>query len=165
MKKYCFDTSGFSNPLESMPEDIHDSFWQQVMKRVEDGAIAVTAEIYEEMCHIPGNLGTCIKDNKSKLLLEVGEGDWDWQTYIAEAKRMQTDYRQFISEYNGGSKRTVGLNDLSIVALGKTLKIPVVSMERLLVEGNKRRIPNICQMDRVTHHDFHEFCRLEKIKA
>ena len=27
MKKYAFDTSGISNPLESMPEDIHESLW------------------------------------------------------------------------------------------------------------------------------------------
>jgi len=28
MKKYAFDTSGISNPLESMPEDIHESIWK-----------------------------------------------------------------------------------------------------------------------------------------
>jgi hypothetical protein len=41
MKKYCLDTSGLSNPLEFMPEDIHVTlwgvlsvfFWQEVFRR------------------------------------------------------------------------------------------------------------------------------------
>jgi hypothetical protein len=80
---------------------------------------------------------------------------------------MQDDYRQYISDFNGGSKGTVCLKDVSIVALGKTLGLPVVSMESLVRDQNssKRRIPNICNMDGVAHKTFSEFCRLENLKA
>ncbi len=34
MKKYAFDTSGISNPLESMPEDIHESMWKNFKEKI-----------------------------------------------------------------------------------------------------------------------------------
>src|SRR5580704_19617184 len=62
MKKYAFDTSGISNPLESMPEDIHESMWGNFKTKIlPSGIIAVTQEIYDEMGSIPGSVGemTC----------------------------------------------------------------------------------------------------------
>ena len=53
MKEYCFDMSGISNPLETMPADIHTSFWSLVSKFLVSGKVVVTKEIYEEMVHIP----------------------------------------------------------------------------------------------------------------
>jgi hypothetical protein len=104
-KKYCFDTSGISNPLETMPEDIHESMWQDFKEKcLKAGIIAVTQEIHDEMVQIYGTVGQCIKDNKESLLMEVG-GDWDWNTYIDHVNRMGDDHKEFISEYNGGSKK------------------------------------------------------------
>src|SRR5258708_40028607 len=101
MKKYCFDTSGISNPLETMPEDIHQSMWKDFkVKCIESGIIAVTEEIYAEMEHIPGTVGKCIKENKASLLMEIGE-DWDWGSYIDNVNNMQDDHRDFISEFTG----------------------------------------------------------------
>ena len=126
MKKYAFDTSGISNPLESMPEDVHESFWVNFKAKVlPSGIIAVTQEIYDEMQYIPGSVGECIKANKSNLLMEVGD-DWDWGLYINHLNAMEDDHKDVISEFNGGSKKTVGLTDISIVALAKTLNVPVV---------------------------------------
>src|ERR1035437_2760427 len=108
MKKYCFDTSGISNPLESMPEDIHESMWSEFKtKCLESGIIAVTAEIYEEMECIPGSVGVCIKDHKAEMLQEVGGDGWDWNSYIDHTNRMQDTYKDFISELIGGSTKTV----------------------------------------------------------
>ncbi len=45
MKAYCLDTSGVSNPLEFMPEDIHTSIWAAIAKLVTDGKFAVTTDI------------------------------------------------------------------------------------------------------------------------
>jgi hypothetical protein len=138
MKKYCFDTSGISNPLETMPEDIHESMWDGFKaKCLKSGIIAVTQEIYEEMKHISGSVGQCIRDNKAVLLMEVG-GAWDWNAYVDHVNQMEDDHHDFISEYAGGSKKTVCLNDLSIIALAKTLKIPVVSMEEPVTVGAKK---------------------------
>jgi hypothetical protein len=117
MKRYCFDTSGISNPLETMPEDIHESMWQAVANCIVAGRIAVTTEIYEEMCQIPGKIGDCIKANEVAMVLEVGDPSWDWNTYVDYSLRMQEDYSAFISEYIGGSRKTICLNDLTIVAL------------------------------------------------
>jgi len=74
MKKYCFDMSGISNPLEAMPEDIHRSMWAKIKAIFASGQIAVTKEIYDEMTHIPGSVGDCIRDNEQKLVLEVHQG-------------------------------------------------------------------------------------------
>jgi hypothetical protein len=165
MKKYCFDTSGISTPLETMPEDIHESMWARFKTQLlKTGLIAVTQEIYQEMEHITGSVGQCIKDNKASLVMEVGE-DWDWGTYITHANKMEDNRREFISEYIGGSKKTVGLNDLSIIALAKTLSIPVVSMEVRVTAGSKKlHIPDVCDRESVEHLTFSDFLRKEKLK-
>ena len=64
MKEYCFDMSGISNPLETMPADIHTSFWSLVRKFLVSGKVAVTKEKYEEMVHIPGPVGDEIRKNE-----------------------------------------------------------------------------------------------------
>ena len=77
---------------------------------------------------------------------------------------MQVDHKDFISEFTGGSARTICLNDLTIIALAKTLGLPLVSMERLVSEepgSKKRRIPNICNAEGVKHLAFNNFLRRE----
>lgn len=165
MKKYCFDTSGFSNPLEAMPEDIHDSMWMKVKAIIADGRIAVTAEIYDEMERIGGDFGQCVKDHKAEMLLEVGDASWNWSAYKACAAEIQTAHHDFISEYCGGSPKTVCLNDISIVALAKSLSLPIVSMESPVRQGSrKRRIPDVCLIENVQHLSFNQFLRAEGIR-
>lgn len=67
-KRYCLDTSGLSNPLENMPQDIHVSLWNQVMAVIAGGHLAVTQEIYGELTHLAGAVGECIKDNHANLV-------------------------------------------------------------------------------------------------
>lgn len=161
MKQYCFDMSGISNPLETMPIDIYTSMWQQVGDVLVSGSVAVTREIYDEMASIGGVIGDKICNNQDALLLEVGNGDWDWENYQRYAGEMQVTYGSVISELNGGRKNTIGLNDLSIIALAKTLKLPVVSMEARLQQSSetKKRIPEVCDLEYVTHWDFNAFLR------
>lgn len=73
MKKYCFDTSGISNPLENVPIDIHGSLWDWLLDFFEAGSVAVTTEIFEEMILLPNGVGERIKAAKGSLVLEVGE--------------------------------------------------------------------------------------------
>lgn len=166
MKKYCIDTSGISNPLEAAPPDIHVTLWNQVALRIVAGDLAVTAEIYEEMTHIDGPVGDCIRDNEVNLLLEVGDASWDFASYIEEATRMQVAHAAFIRENLGGKKGTVGLNDLSIIALAKTLKLPVISMEKAKAHqtANLRQIPDICAVEHIPHMTFNDFLRAEGIQ-
>lgn len=164
-KMYCFDTSGISNPLEVMPEDIHESMWAKVMEVIAAGKIAVTTEIYQELTHIPGAVGECIKTNKANLVLEVSQGAWDWSQYAQHVAEMNVTHHKFISEYCGGSPRTVCLNDMSIVALAKTLKLPLVNMEASAQPSvEKRRIPDVCVLEGVQPLTFSQFLREAKIK-
>lgn len=169
MKRYCFDTSGLSNPLEFMPEDIHPTIWARIRAFLEEGGVAVTSEIYDEMTRLPGSVGDCIRRNRDLLLMEVGVGAWNWNQYTAASSSMLTLHREFIAEYNGGGARTVGVNDISIIALAKTLNLPLVSMEKSATASptpsqKKRRIPDICQLEGVTHLDFNDFLRAEGIQ-
>jgi hypothetical protein len=169
MKAYCLDMSGVSTPLEFMPEDIHPSIWSGVADLVTAGKFAVTAEIYEELCHLPGPFGECIKANEESLQLEIEEESWDWKTYVAHYEEMKTKYASVISEYNGNRKNTVGLKDLTIIALAKTLKLPVVSSEKRLnsmQDSEKRqKIPDICDKEGVVHMSFNDLLRAEGIKS
>jgi hypothetical protein len=98
--------------------------------------------------------------------MEVDEDDWDWRSYLGHATRMQDDHQAFISEFNSNRKRTVGLNDISIVALACTLGLPLISSEGLVHDEQSskvRRIPNICRVEGVQHLSFNDFLRREGI--
>jgi Domain of unknown function (DUF4411) len=161
--------SGVSTPLEFIPEDIHPSIWSGVAGLVAAGKFAVTVEIYEELCHLPGPFGECIKANEDNLQMEIEEDSWDWISYLAHYDAMKTKYASVISEYNGNRKNTVGLKDLTIIALAKTLNVPVVSSEKRLnslQDSEKRqKIPDICDKEGVEHMTFNDLLRAEGIKS
>jgi hypothetical protein len=168
MPKYCLDTSGISHPYEEQPEDIYESLWRFVREQIAAGTMAVTKEIFDEMILIGSGLGEFIEQNKDAILYEVNQGDWNWQLYVQNATEMIARHENHISEYTGGSAKTVCLNDISIIALAKTLSLPVISMESRLTlqEGSyKRRIPNICDAEDIVHHTFNEYLRLEQYEA
>lgn len=166
MAKYCVDTSGLSHPYEEIPEDIHPSLWTRVRQTIADGHVAVTTEIFDEVVKIDGGLGQYLNGQKRLILHEVSKGDWDWKAYIEAAKQMQITHKDCISEFIGGTKRTVCLNDVSIVALAKALKLPVISMEKPVPVGakSKLKIPDVCKLEGIEHLTFSEFCRKEKFK-
>ncbi|WP_417463327.1 DUF4411 family protein [Kordiimonas sp.] len=162
MKKYCFDTSGISNPLETTPLDIYKTLWAQFEEVVLSGSIGVTAEIFEEMMHIDGEVGELLKKSKSSLICEVEEDWWDWPKYVEYSANLIVKYGEFISEYTGGSPKTICLNDMTNIALAGTLGIPVVSMEVSTAPSvTKKRIPDICAMEGVEHLMFNDFLRAE----
>lgn len=168
MVKYCLDTSGLSNPWETLPEDIYSNLWTQVIVACKSGIFCYNSEIYGELNSITGKLGACLKEYGRDFILEIGDDSWDWATYLDHNERMSSQYKQFISEYNGNRKGTVGLTDLSIIALAKTLGIPLISMEKanlLQPSAKKRRIPDICADENVAHMDFNDFLRAEGIRA
>lgn len=165
MAKYCVDTSGLSHPYEEIPEDIHESLWKRVRSTIADNHVALTTEIFDEVVQI-GGLGDYLAANKALMLLEVGQDGWDWQQYVEHVKKMQADHKPFIREFNGGSPKTICMNDVSIIALAKTLKLPVLSMEKRVDKSakTKRHIPDICDAEKVEHLTFSDFCRREKYK-
>ena len=87
------------------------------------------------------------------MIYEIGHPHWNWRGYVDHFNRMKVSYKAFISEYNGNRKNTVDTDDVSIVALAKTLGLPVVSMEafdRGEVSAKKMRIPRLCECENVT---------------
>jgi hypothetical protein len=150
-----------------MPEHIpaFQALWAGTRAYIETGKIATTPELYAEMCHITGEVGQCIKDNKNLLSLEVDDPAWDGEAYIRHYDRMRKEYAEFISEYaHMGSKKTISLNDLTIIAMAKTLGLPVVSGEVTAQPSiSKKRIPDICKLENVPHYTFNDFLEKEKI--
>ncbi len=165
MPKYCVDTSGLSHPYEEIPEDIHPSLWTRVRDTIANGHVAVTQEIFQEIVHIPGRLGDYLKQSQALILYELQKGNWDWQGYVRHITKMQLGHRVYIREFCGGSPKTVCLNDISIIALAKTLDLPVLSMEKPVDKNSKKRhIPDICAAENVPHLSFNDFCRKEGFK-
>jgi len=150
-----------------MPGDIHVTLWQKISSIIEAGTIAATLEIYDELTRLIGPVGDCIRTNQPKIVMEVGQASWNWSSYIQHSNKMLTDHSAYISEMCGGSRRTVGVNDISIIALGKALSIPVVSSEVRRMPASKkwRHIPDVCDMEGVLHMTFNEFLRAEGIQA
>lgn len=120
MKRYCLDMSGFSNPIQDMPEDIHVTLWEQLCDRVRHGDFAATEEVYEELTHIPGQVGQCIKDHKAEIVLEIGSGDWHCTAYLALYDQLHPTFEPWIVG-TGASKASLSTADFSIVILAKTL--------------------------------------------
>jgi Domain of unknown function (DUF4411) len=166
MPSYCLDTSGISNPLENLPEDIYASLWGQVSAVMRSGKLCWNKEILDELSSIEGAVGECIKSCADAMCYEVGNDGWPWQDYLNCVERMRTVYRDVISEYNGNRKSTVGLNDISIIALAKTLKLPLVNMERPNTHQpsvKRMRIPDVCIAEGITPMNFNDFLRAEAI--
>lgn len=167
MKLYSFDMSGLSNPYQTMPEAvaIYRPIWDCVRQCIADGKIGATTEIYEELTHIRGELGDAIHKHKSDLIMEVDDTSWDGALYIRHYDRMRKDHAEWIAEYTMKSPAmTICLNDLTAIALGKTLGIPVVSMEsRALGSPKHKRIPDICALEDVLHYSFNDFLMIEGI--
>jgi len=141
--------------------------WDRVRKTVEDGKIGFNTEIMEELGSITGQLGECLQACAKSCCFEIGNDDWPWEEYIEHVEALKVTYEGVISEYNGNRKGTVGLNDISIIALAKTLNLPVISMEKANVyqqSETKMRIPDVCAAEDVPHIDFNTFLRMEGIK-
>ena len=165
MKKYCLDMSGFSNPIQGMPEDIYVSLWAQLCDLVRAGVFATTAEVYEELTHIPGDVGQCLRDHEAEIKLEVGAGDWDYAAYLATFDALHPKYEPFING-TGGSKMSLSVPDFSIVILGKTLALPVISMETPCAQNpntKRRKIPDVCATENVVHMTVNDLLRAEGI--
>jgi hypothetical protein len=147
-----------------MPEDIHTTLWSQVGNVVKSGRIICNREIYDELLHIPGSIGECLE--KHCTLVEVGDDHWEWRVYLDHVERMRQTYKSVISEYNDNRKATVGLNDISIIAVAKTMDLPLISMEvaSLQDSAKRRRIPDVCTLEKVEHLTFNEFLRAEGIR-
>jgi hypothetical protein len=97
---------------------------------------------------------------------EIGVGNWDWNEYISNVNRMTKRYHAFISDYHNNRQSTIDLKDLSLVALAKTLTLPVVSMEGFdggQISETKMRIPRLCINENVIHYTFVELLRKEGI--
>ena len=88
MKAYCLDTSGFSSPLEFVPEDIHSVLWGKISGLIANGKFAVNAEIYEELMRLPGAIGECICAHKDNLQLEIEE-EGHRVSYLGHVERMK----------------------------------------------------------------------------
>lgn len=166
--KYCLDTSGISTPVVELPDDVHERLWTNVSAIVKSGIFCWNAEIAKEMLSIPGPIGAGLQSCNGSCCHEIGKGAWPWESYIKINADWQVAYARYISEYQNNLKNTIGLNDMSIVALSKALGLPVVSSEtRILVQQNtkKIKIPNLCDLTGVKHLTFHEFCRAEGVKG
>jgi hypothetical protein len=149
-----------------MPDDIFYSLWTEVVRVIESGVLCWNVEIAEELKSIPGRVGACLSGCK-ECCYEVDKDNWPVQEYLENVERMREFYRQYIAEYNN-RKSTVSLNDVSIVALGKTLKLPVISMEAPNPSGwstVRMRIPALCEAESVMHLEFNDFLRREGIRV
>ncbi len=164
MKQYCLDTSGVSEPLQRTPEDLYPSLWKPIKDILASGRIAITKEIFDEMVVMDGSLGAFIKAHRQELLLEIG-GNWEWQDYVQNTNGLQQQFSGFISENNNDRKGTVGMNDISIIALAQTLRLPLINMEVEINESpKKKRTPNICRDIGVVSIQFNDFLRAEGLQ-
>lgn len=157
MHRYCLDTSGFSNPVMELPSAVFVSLWPQVVSLIESKAFLWNVEIAEELTSIVGTVGETLVSCNGTCCVEVGQGEWPWEEYISVVGEWRNSYSQYISEYNGNRKNTISLNDLSIVALAKVVRLPILSMEKRNTgqpSNTKLRIPDLCDREGVEHLTF-----------
>ena len=98
--------------MGELSDEVFASVWDQVIERFCGGVIGVTKEIYDEMLHIPGRLGECVKQNKGNLLMELNDKSWNWQLYVDHGTRMLVDHKNFISEYTKMKSDDTGVSKI-----------------------------------------------------
>jgi hypothetical protein len=151
-----------------MPEDIHRTLWLNVVLKVQSQIFCWNEEIASELASIRGPVGDALNSCNGSCCYEVGKGSWNWAGYVSTNNAWRKQFQQFISEYNGNRKNTIGLNDLSIVALAHTLRLPVISMESQNLGQpslTKMRIPDLCKAVGIQHYNFTQLCRKESISG
>ena len=167
MHRYCLDTSGLSNPVMEMPENLYVSLWGKVIPLIRAGVFCWNGEIAVQLKSIQGNVGHALASVNKQCCYEVNQGDWPRESYLSLIEEWRgVKYHQYISEYHGNRKNTIDMTDLSIVALAKILGKPVVSMEKPNLRqpsATKMRIPDLCRRENVTHLTFNEFLMAEKL--
>lgn len=163
MHNYCLDTSGISSLLVDMPETIYVSLWGKVISLIHAKVFCWNGEIAAELALIGGRVGQALASVNSDCLYEVNQGNWQSQSYLALTGQWTIKYNQYISEYNNNRKDTIGMSDLSIVALAKILGKPLVSMEKpnFHPSTKRMRIPELCRREQVKHLNFNEFLMAE----
>ena len=77
MHKYCLDTSGVSNPIMDLPEDIHVTLWQKIQQCVTSGLFCWNKEIQKELDSIYGETGDCLRACNGSCCYEIGADSWD----------------------------------------------------------------------------------------
>lgn len=165
--RYCLDTSGLSNPVMELPDDIYITLWRKIETVIKDHVFCWNKEIDQELEGIPGSVGGWLKECSGSCCYELGKGQWPWDEYLNVNNDLREKYKGFISENNGGRKNTVGFNDISIVSFSKVMKLPLISMETRNhgePSPTKMRIPDVCSAENIAHYNFTEFLRREGIK-
>ncbi len=165
MPKYCLDTSGLSNPYVNMPEAVYPTVWNPIYSLIQSNLLCWNEEIDAELQLIQGKLHSVLKNASKQCCYKIDDTTWAWQSYLNTYKTWDAKYYAYISEYNNNRKNTIGKNDISIVALSKTLNLPLISMEvPVSVDAKKRlHIPDLCSKEGIKHLTFNELLIAEKI--
>ncbi len=166
MARFCLDTSWISNPLQTMPPDVHVTLWKKIFTLVEDCAFCWTEEISHQLERIPNaQFIEILKVINKVACFDLEKDGWPRTAYQEHFNRVTRKYQHVIKEYNGDRQATIDIADCSIVCLGITLGLPVVSMEKPNDHSRKRRmrIPDLCEEENVTHYDMTQFLRQEGI--
>lgn len=166
MPKYCLDTSGLSKPFIDLPQHVFPTLWQKVGECIANDCFCWNDDIAEQFERLVEPLQSLLKNRERTCRFRDNDVSWPYDKYIALVSEWQTAYKQYISEFNDNRKDTIGLTDLSIVALAKTLTLPVVSMERPnsnQPSEKKIRIPELCEREKIKHLTFVEFLEAENI--
>ena len=80
---------------------------------------------------------------------------------------MRKAHEDWIADYTMKSPaKTIGLKDLTAVALARSLKLPLVSSESSAGDSHKhKRIPDICALENVVPYSFNEFLKVEGTRS
>lgn len=166
MPRYCLDTSGVSNPWHALPERVFPTLWVKVRACIENDCFCWNDNIAVELRNFKGAIGDALRNRERFCRYRNGSPNWPYDDYSILLDDWKDKYRQYIREFNKNRKHTIGLADLSIVALAKTLELPVVSMERSNPDNpsmTKLRIPDLCNREDVPHLNFVEFLEAEGV--
>ncbi len=149
-----------------MPPDIHKSMWASIVGLIKGGIIAVTPEIYSELLRFDFPMASnFIADHEKELLLDFETSSWEWSSYVSHLASMLEKYHDYLSENQRFSRKTVCENDLTTIALAKSMNLPLVSMESKIDPKAilKLHIPDVCEREHVEHLWLNDFLRKEKL--
>lgn len=147
--KYSIDTSAIYDGWVRYPYDIFSPLWAKIEALIDQGELAATCEVLDEIQRRDEHLYAWAKSHK-KMFIAL-----DNEVQIA-ARKILNDHQRLVDTIKGRS-----MVDPWIIALAKVNKCAVVTHERLSTKPDHVRIPNVCAALDIRYLTFLEMIREE----
>ena len=154
--RYCFDTSSYIELKNKYPRDVFESLWKIFENYINNNKMKSPQLVFDELLEGDSqeDIVKFIKNNKGLLLQEFCEKIDSTNQYLTKK------YPEFVAKDTGLVKNDA---DLFVVSTAKVHNLIVITEEKRK-ENSRKKIPNICDLEKIECMNLLDMIKREKIK-